>query len=128
MQIEHIAFNVSDPAGMAAWYGQHLGMRMIRKIDGVTNTHFLADTVGRVVLELYHQAKAPIPDYAAQDPMVLHVAYVVADVRAERQRLLAAGAQPVGEIAVNEGGDELAMLRDPWGFAVQLVRRAKKMM
>jgi hypothetical protein len=27
----------------------------------------------------------------------------------------------------SDGGDDLAMLRDPWGFPVQLVRRAKPM-
>src|SRR5712691_7876234 len=120
MQIEHIAFNVADPDAAAVWYCKHLGMRIARKVEGETHTHFLADAAGRVVLELYRQTKAPIPDYAVMDPMVLHVAFVVADVKAERQRLLAAGATAAGDIGRNDAGDELAMLRDPWGFAVQL--------
>jgi glyoxylase I family protein len=127
MRIEHIAFNVADPTGMAEWYGKNLGMRVLRKFEGGTDTHFIADAAGRVVLELYRQEKSPVPDYGAMDPMILHVAFVVADVTAERQRLLAAGAKAVGEVGRNDGGDELAMLRDPWGFCVQLVRRAKPM-
>ena len=30
MRLEHIAFNVEDPAGLAAWYCEHLGMRVAR--------------------------------------------------------------------------------------------------
>jgi glyoxylase I family protein len=127
MNIEHIAFNVADPEGMAAWYMRHLGLRMARHAGGATDTHFIVDQAGRVVLELYRQTAAPIPDYRHMDPMVLHVAFVVADVASERQRLLAAGAEAVGEIAITPSGDHLAMLRDPWGFAVQLVKRARPM-
>jgi hypothetical protein len=57
--------------------------------------------------------------------MVLHVAFGVSDLKSERQRLLLAGATAVGDVTVTPAGDELAMLRDPWGLAVQLVKRAK---
>src|SRR5262249_35691218 len=124
MNIEHIAFNVADPVAMAEWYTRHLGLRVVRRPPGTTRTHFLADAAGRTVLELYHQPKAPVPDYATIDPMVLHVAFGTADIAGERRRLLAAGASAVGDIAGNDSGDQLAMLRDPWGFAVQLVQRA----
>src|SRR2546422_7682239 len=125
MHIEHIALNIPDPPAMAAWYTRHLHMRVARHIGGPTQTHFLADQAGRTTLELYCQTKAPVPDYAAMDPMVLHIAFVVEDVKSERQRLLAAGASAVGDVATAESGDQLAMLRDPWGVAVQLVKRAQ---
>ena len=32
-----------------------------------------------------------------------------------------AGAMAKGEVTVTDSGNALAMLRDPWGFAVQLV-------
>jgi catechol 2,3-dioxygenase-like lactoylglutathione lyase family enzyme len=123
MNIEHVAFNVPDPVAAAEWYTRNLGMRIVRRVPGATQTHFIADGAGRVVLELYRQTKAPVPDYFAMDPMVLHVAFMVSDIAAERQRLLSAGAQAVGEVAVSESGDQLAMLRDPWGLAIQLVKR-----
>src|SRR5687768_7811457 len=98
MEIEHLALNVPDPVGMAQWYGQYLGMRVLRKLDQGPRTHFIADGAGRVVLELYHQAKAPVPDYFALDPMVLHVAFKADDVARERQRLLDAGATAAGDV------------------------------
>jgi glyoxylase I family protein len=125
MNIEHIALNVSDPVATADWYARHLGMRVLRRLETATQTHFVGDESGRVVVELYRQTKAPIPDYAAMDPMVLHVAFVAADVAEARRQLIAAGATPVGDIATNEAGDQLAMLRDPWGLALQLVKRTR---
>ena len=74
MTIEHLALNVPDPIAMAAWYGKNLGMRVVRKFEGGTNAHFIADSAGRTVLELYHQAKAPIPDYRNMDVFVFHIA------------------------------------------------------
>ena len=38
-----------------------------------------------------------------------------------------AGATPVGDVESNDVGDEVAMLRDPWGIPVQLVRRRERM-
>jgi hypothetical protein len=31
LKVEHFACNVSDPAGMAAWYVKHSGMRILRR-------------------------------------------------------------------------------------------------
>jgi glyoxylase I family protein len=124
MNIEHVALNVPDPVALAEWYCQHLGMRVVRSVDGPPHTRFLADESGRVVLEVYRQ-KAPVPDYAAMDPMMLHVAFKAEDVAGTRERLLRAGATSVTEATTIPGGDVLAMLRDPWGVAVQLVKRAR---
>ena len=91
--------------------------------------HFLADAGGRVMLEIYCNPKDPAgatPDYRAMEAAVLHLALSVADVAGERQRLLAAGATAEGDI-VAAGGDQIANLRDPWGLALQLVRRARPM-
>ncbi|HXG09774.1 MAG TPA: VOC family protein [Gemmataceae bacterium] len=127
MNIEHIALNVSDPVALADWYTRHLGMRIVRSVDGPPHTRFLADQAGRVVLEVYRQ-DAPVPDYAALDPMVLHLAFTAPDVGEARRRLLAAGARAEGEITTAPSGDELAMLRDPWGIPVQLVKRARPLL
>jgi glyoxylase I family protein len=127
VNIEHIALNVADPIAMAAWYTQHLGMRVVRRVEGPPHTHFLADESGRTVLELYRQ-KAPVPDYASMDPMVLHIAFTAPDIAAERQRLLTAGASSAGEITTTPNGDRLVFLRDPWGVTVQLVQRAQPLL
>lgn len=124
MDIEHIALNVAEPAKMAAWYVEHLGMRVLRKLSEAPFTHFIADRSGRVVLELYRQ-NAPIPDYRSMDPMVLHVAFKTDDVRREQARLVAAGATVAKDFAASPNGDEMSFLRDPWGLTVQLVKRGQ---
>ena len=54
-----------------------------------------------------------------------HVAFATTEILEARDRLIAAGATPVGEIAENAAGDRFAMLRDPWGLALQLADRAR---
>jgi len=127
VQIEHLGLNVANPLAAAAWYVAHLGFSIRRKLDQAPWTHFLADGSGRVMIEIYSNPQAPLPDYREMNPLVLHLAFTVADVAAERARLLSAGATAVDEVTRTPAGDQLAMLRDPWGLAIQLVKRAKPM-
>jgi catechol 2,3-dioxygenase-like lactoylglutathione lyase family enzyme len=127
LKIEHVAYQVQDPAAFARWYTQHLGMTIKRVQSDPPYGHFLADDGDAVMLEVYHNPKVPVPDYPNIDPFLLHVAFGVLNVAETRDRLLAAGATAVGEVTVNPAGDHLAMLRDPWGLPVQLVSRAVRM-
>jgi glyoxylase I family protein len=123
MKIEHAAFLVSDPVAMASWYREHLGMKVVRSTGAPSFTHFLADSVGSVMIEVYRNDHLAIPDYRSFDPLVVHVAFAADDLEQARTRLLRAGATAEGEITVSPNGDQLAMLRDPWGLPVQLARR-----
>ncbi len=123
MLIEHIAFNVVDPVAQARWYNEHLGLRTVRSVDVAPYTKFLADSADRVVLEFYHHAKEPVPDYRSLGPLSLHIAIAAKNVPTERERLLAAGCYPAGEIKTTEIGDVMTFVRDPWGLAIQLVSR-----
>jgi catechol 2,3-dioxygenase-like lactoylglutathione lyase family enzyme len=124
MRFEHFALNVPDPAAMAAWYVRHLGMRVIRKMSRSPHTHFLADGTGRTVIEIYSNPAAPVPDYAAQDPLVLHWALASDDPEADARRLVEAGATRVKDEPLPDGS-LLIMLRDPWSVPIQLCRRAR---
>ena len=124
MDIEHFALNVPDPAAMARWYVEHLQMKVLRRLTEAPFTHFIADRSGRAVLELYHQSKAVIPDYPSFDPLVLHIAFKAEDVAGARQRLLAAGATPAGDVVTTPTGDVMTFVRDPWGVAIQFVKRS----
>jgi len=124
MRVEHIAFQVEDPVAVAAWYCRHLGFVVARLAGGEARTHFLADAAGNVVLEIYSNPAAAQPDYRAMHPLMLHVAFAVDDVPAARQRLLAAGATAESGPDVTPAGDVFAMVRDPFGLPLQLVRRA----
>ncbi len=128
MKIEHVAFNVADPIAMAKWYEANLAMRTVRSVGPPTYTHFLADSSGQIMIEIYNHPKASVPDYRKIDPLILHLAFAADDVRATRTRLLQAGGTAEGEITVTDKGDELAMLRDPWGVAIQLVKRRSPML
>ncbi len=122
MKIEHLAFNVADPLAMAAWYGEQLGLTVALHLPGPTETHFLADSSGQTVLEIYHNPPDEVPDYAAMDPLLFHVAFVSESPADDSARLIAAGASPVDEIQ-RPDGTHIIMLRDPWGLALQLCKR-----
>ncbi len=124
MTFEHFALNVPDVRAQARWYVEHLGFRVVRCREDAPYTHFLADETGRVVVELYTNPAAPIPNYTAQDPLCFHLAVIARDARAEQKRLLAAGAAFVLADELPDG-TLLVMLRDPWGVALQLCQRAK---
>jgi len=127
VKIEHTAYQVSDPVSLATWYVAHLGLRVKRSQTESPFGYFLADDGDSVMLEFYRQDTMTVPDYRAMDPLLLHLAFLADDVAVTRARLIAAGATPEGEAFVNMAGDEVAMLRDPWGLAIQLICRADPM-
>jgi glyoxylase I family protein len=126
-RIEHVAFNVAEPVEAAAWYVQHLGMRVARYSGGPTEIHFLADAAGASVLEFYRNPAAAVPDFAAMHPMQMHIAFAADDADAEAARLQAAGAR-LEDTTDLPDGSRLVMLRDPWGVPIQLVRRAQPLL
>jgi catechol 2,3-dioxygenase-like lactoylglutathione lyase family enzyme len=127
MKIEHVAFNVADPVAVAAWYVENLGMTVVRKIDEAPYTHFLGDTGGQVLLEIYNNPPEQVPPYSDMDPLLLHLAFVSTNPEADAQRLQKAGATWVEEVKLDDGS-HLVMLRDPWGLALQLCLRGNPML
>ena len=127
MKIEHLALQVADPKAMAAWYVVQLGMSIERSNDDPV-AFFLADESGQIMLEIYLQTDFEVPNYASMEPAHLHLAFLSDDIEADYQRLLAAGATSVSPVETVGGGDQVAMLRDPWGLPVQLVTRAEQML
>lgn len=128
MKIEHVAWMMADPVAAADWYSKHLGFRVVRNTEGYPWGYFLLDSAGSVMVEIYKRKEVAVPDYAAMDPLLLHLAFVCPDVKGTVARLTAAGAKLLGDITTTPDGDELAMLRDPWGFALQLCKRARPML
>ncbi len=122
LRIEHFACNVSDAAGMATWYVEHLGMRIISRNVAPPHIHFLADASDQVVMEIYSSSADPVPDYQTMHPLRFHVAFAAADPDVARAELVAAGATFVDERELPDGS-RLLMLRDPWGLPLQLCKR-----
>ena len=123
MNLEHIALNHPDPVNAAKWYANNLDMQIIRTSDSSPFIHFLADKAGQGLIELYNNPKASVPDYPSQSPLILHIAFSVEDLAGTIARLQEAGATVESEGTKNSRGDELAMVRDPWGVCLQLVKR-----
>lgn len=126
MEIEHIAFNVADPVALADWYVRHLGLRVARHIPEPNQTHFLADS-SSTVLEIYHNPPDQVPDYAAMDPLLFHLAFKSDEPETDARRLIQAGATRVGEVRP-DATSLILMLRDPWGIAFQLCKRSQPLL
>ena len=114
MKLEHIGFNVAEPQKVMDWWCANLGF---------TQTHpaFVVDSTGQMAIEFYRNDAAPIPDYTAISPLTLHIAFLSEDVDADAARLVAAAATLLE--TVHKPGFDMAMLRDPFGLAIQFVTR-----
>ena len=112
---------------MANWYVQHLGFEVARAGRAPSFGRFLLDESKSVMLEIYRNPKASVPDYSKLDPLLLHLAFVSEAPATDRDRLVKAGATLVDDVISTEAGDQIMMLRDPWGIALQFVKRARRM-
>lgn len=122
MRIEHVAFNVAEPQAVAAWYCEQFGLSIVRHIPEPNQTHFLADG-DATILEIYCNPPDQVPDYGAADPLIFHLAFASEDPASDSARLIAAGASLHTDLQLPDGS-HLMMLRDPWGLAIQLCKRA----
>jgi len=124
MLFEHFALNVPDAKAMAGWYAKNCSMKVVRGMNQAPFTHFLADSSGRVVMEIYTNPDAPFTDLAEKDPLYFHFALIVDNPEKARKDLKQQGAIYVSEVRPEEGS-VLIMIRDPWGVPLQLVKRAE---
>jgi glyoxylase I family protein len=128
VKVEHFALQVPDPAAMADWYVKYLGCSIARAGGPPANARFVRDSAGAVMVELYRNPKLTVPDYHKMDPLLMHLAFVSEAPAADCNRLARVGASIVEDLSTSPAGDELVMLRDPWGIALQLVKRAAPML
>ena len=119
MKLEHIAFDVPEPEALVSWWCENLGFR--RSAPG---SAFIIDDSGTMALEVYRTGETPVaPDYRRQNSMTMHIAFVSEDVKADAERLVAAGAK-LETLKLDDDSFHMAILRDPWGMAIQLCKRA----
>jgi uncharacterized glyoxalase superfamily protein PhnB len=128
VRLEHFALQVPEPAAMADWYVKHLGFKVARAGDAPAHARFILDSAGLSMIEIYHNPSASLPDYQKVHPLHLHLAVVTEDPKADRDRLVTAGAKLVEDHSKSPAGDEFVMLRDPWNVPLQLVKRAEPML
>jgi len=75
---------------MAKWYKDNLGMKIVREGPAPANMRFISDSGGNMMLELYNNPPDEVPDYPAMNPLSLHIAFMVDDVKAITKKLIAA--------------------------------------
>jgi len=122
MTFEHFALNVPDARAHALWFVECLGFSIVRQKVDAPFTHFVADSSGRPIVELYSNPSVPVFDFRQTVPLTFHIALIASDARAESARLTAGGATFLTEENLPDGG-RLIMLRDPWGVPLQLCQR-----
>ena len=127
VRFEHIGINVKDPVQMADWWVKNLDLKIKRQGEPPVSMHFLSDADENMMIEIYHNPPEAVPDYASMDPLLLHIAFKVDDVKAIQAKLIAAGAT-LHSYQVTPDGDEILILRDPWGVPIQFVKRANVML
>ena len=119
---EHFAINVEKPKEMAEWYVKNLHMEIRKSMTESPFTHFLGDDTGRLVMEIYANENAEIPDYEDQHPLRFHIAFASDDAEKMKNELLTAGAI-LFEEERGDDGSHLVMLRDPFGIPLQICQR-----
>lgn len=116
MKLEHIGYNVAEPQKLMDWWCDNLGFTQVPPA-------FIIDSTGQMAIEFYRNDAAPIPDYASMNPLSMHIAFLSDDVDADAVRLVSAGATLLE--TVHKDGFDMVMLRDPFGMALQFVKRGK---
>ncbi|MCP4977305.1 MAG: VOC family protein [Maribacter sp.] len=125
MVFEHFALNVSNIDEVVKWYVGNLGLSIVEEQKEAPFMTFLADSSGRVIMELYCRPDEHIANFKNQHPLTFHVAFVSENAEKEKNRLIDKGASLVEEVE-KEDGSHLIMLRDPWGMPLQLCQRTQK--
>lgn len=123
MKIEHFAIDVPDAEAAIAWWCSNLGFRRAAPASA-----FIVEESGAMAIEVYRTGETPsAPDYKSMNAMTFHVAFESDDVKADADRLVAAGAT-LEQITLENPAFHMAILRDPWGVPVQLCKREKKLL
>jgi hypothetical protein len=113
---------------MGEWYRDHLGFTIIRSAgDDMDGVSFLSESEGNTILEFGRLPEGPPLDSRSLLPLQLHIAIECEDPTVEAERLVRAGAELLGESPRNQQKGEKVLIRDPWGYAIQLVSRKNKL-
>jgi len=80
------------------------------------------------MLELGVNTQYPLIEFSKINHPALHFAFTVDDARSIRTALIAAGATLAEELRETNTGDQVLVLRDPWGFAIQFIKRGEAML
>jgi glyoxylase I family protein len=119
--IDHAAIAARDPVGLADWYCEILGFRMLADNGKDRPTRILAGTGGGMI-EMMPDDETARPERDLFDPGISHLAVRVSSLEDAVSRLKAAGVE-VAEPVPAAGGGLVATFKDPEGNVLQVVER-----
>jgi glyoxylase I family protein len=128
LRFEHIAHNVIDARKAAKWYIDNYGLIPFHQAGPPNYGVFLADSAKNMMMEIYQNDQVPVIKFSDVDFFSLHLASMSSDLAATKDKLVKAGATVAQDINKTPAGDEILVLRDPWGFPLQFVKRADPML
>ena len=121
VRFEHLRINVADKERTAQWYVDHVGLEMIP--SNTEDVVYVADKDRNFMLEL-----SALPNlkntYADVNIDAFHLAFEgQQSIKEVSERMLKNGGKQDGELYTNKIGDYVLNVRDPNGFALQLLYR-----
>jgi len=127
VRFEHIAFHVLDPVATAKWYTDNLGMKIVRVDGNPINIVFVADSITHMMVEFFRATNYPLFEPTKINPMSLHLAFSTPNIVETQKKLVDGGATIIDSLRKTVSGDQVLMLRDPWGLPLQFAERVKPM-
>ena len=124
---EHIGINVKDPIAAAKWYSENLNMKIIREGTAPNYSTFVADSSIHMMIEFNYNKDFPTIDSLNFNYDSFHLAFNVPDINKIKEKLLKAGATVLSDLRKTDSGDQVLVLKDPWGLPIQFVQRVKPM-
>jgi glyoxylase I family protein len=125
---EHFAINVVDSREISKWFAKNLGMIVLRDGKAPAYGMFIADAGKNMMFELYQNKDFPMVNFDSVSYQTFHVAFVVHDIQTVKDALVAAGAKVAEDMKKTLSGDDVLMLRNPWGLPIQFVKRVNPML
>ncbi|MDH7603336.1 MAG: VOC family protein [Melioribacter sp.] len=127
IRFEHIGINVKDPITAARWYSENLNMKILREGTAPNYSTFVADSSIHMMIEFNYNKDFPTIDSLNFNYDSFHLAFCVFNINMIKEKLLNAGATVLSDLRKTDSGDQVLVLKDPWGLPIQFVQRVKPM-
>ena len=124
MGIEHIGLEVKDSDAMARWYHKAVEFIILNSFETETgHVAFIRCPQTGLIFELITNRTLACIEDALSHPLQLHIAFKTRDIEADKDRLLALGAEFVTDCPVADTDAKVMIVKDPWGNFIQLAQR-----